>query len=1149
MAIIYIDTPGITRWSSITTGSGPGGQPSTNDYIYIGVSNETTYAGAAILLVDVENPQFMYLYVGRGSSGYNAAGILRFEAGRDYLLTGNSIYIYDHGYFEAEDPDQYEYAVNSSSDPTQFVSTGGGNESCYFSGYVGRYVEVGDDTNGYEVWVGARGYDLDTYWASNTQGIATYDPDVPFKKMQWPALPKGQWYDMGFFIPRMNGGDTSLSMEGLVYNSSAVATTTYTYLPNTLILDVYSAVHFNLYYQYSSTSIYFYTGYMTIKSDTSSTATTQFGLYTDIYNFTLASDITNTDTIITVNESLANLYNTGRTSGFITIDDEIIYYDSLDTINNRFLGCVRGEGGTTAAAHTTGTTVAEGGFIYYKVPENKRVIRQITADTDFYSPGRTFTFGSRDSDADYTTQQATEGAMTYWKRTAKIPAGKKVRKPRTTIRDDAGYIQIYIYNSFSSTPNLNSTNPQLKLDTVLVESISFRLDGFSSYYQSLTNRKIYLRNVWASHRYNYGNKLGFLEFNNVTTNSKDTYYDIYIYDNMYHDYYYGNIKVTDFSYNFPIWHITCKGQSNPKAKIVAFSKASEYYYYTYSLIPINFFGNADVNAEIEVIFSTGTRGGLIGYYSASGTYPEVSYYEDKYTEIANKKADPVNYNYTITDNVTVTTKIFSSIITSAGYNHTGIVQISKNVGEGLSIYTDYNFPTRNLTVDVYGNFVSSLVYVNGCYSSEAIKFNPTFNIYNAIYIGQLGYTSTQSYPYIINATVNFTTPFSYLLGTLYTNPATVYQTSSHYDTKPGINFTINGLIGSSIYYLTYTSTYCYNDVSFTFDSDPLLFVHESQHNDLVLSNNNTLNLCILRNYINNITFNATNIYLYLPYNVVTAYLFRNNSSSHTLEYNSNLFINKYRSIQQSKSQSIYKIHNDVGYIGAGLLINTNSLSYHNITVSSNTTLYDIYSSYYDGKFIRYPWLVKNSSTVSNIAFTSSDTSIYYSTSPSIKYTFATQNTGTPVVLFAFPLSAGTSISFDGWFRLSNLYTYATAAIIAIDTTNDTELAHLQINSSEVGTWKQFTLPNTLVIQDTYVIIIFVVSGDTIDSSIQLWLSDANVQINNEAYDFTRFKLASEQYHYIQAVGGGGSNGSGGGSLIMPRLLKQKGSLRALTERY
>jgi len=62
--------------------------------------------------------------------------------------------------------------------------------------------------------------------------------------------------------------------------------------------------------------------------------------------------ISATDTTIQLS-SVADLAATG----FIQIDSEIIYYPNVSTSGNQLLNCIRGQNGTTAAAHTTGTAI------------------------------------------------------------------------------------------------------------------------------------------------------------------------------------------------------------------------------------------------------------------------------------------------------------------------------------------------------------------------------------------------------------------------------------------------------------------------------------------------------------------------------------------------------------------------------------------------------------------------------------------------------------------------------------------------------------------------------------------------------------------------------------------------------------------------
>ena len=62
--------------------------------------------------------------------------------------------------------------------------------------------------------------------------------------------------------------------------------------------------------------------------------------------------ISATDTTIQLS-SIADLAATG----FIQIDNEVIYYPNVSTSGNQLLNCIRGQNGTTATSHTAGTAI------------------------------------------------------------------------------------------------------------------------------------------------------------------------------------------------------------------------------------------------------------------------------------------------------------------------------------------------------------------------------------------------------------------------------------------------------------------------------------------------------------------------------------------------------------------------------------------------------------------------------------------------------------------------------------------------------------------------------------------------------------------------------------------------------------------------
>lgn len=76
---------------------------------------------------------------------------------------------------------------------------------------------------------------------------------------------------------------------------------------------------------------------------------------------TLDGDITATDTTITVSDvsgfQRADYYR-------FKINDEVIYANAVDTTNNQFTGCSRGQEGTTAASHSDTDTVTEQNIVY-----------------------------------------------------------------------------------------------------------------------------------------------------------------------------------------------------------------------------------------------------------------------------------------------------------------------------------------------------------------------------------------------------------------------------------------------------------------------------------------------------------------------------------------------------------------------------------------------------------------------------------------------------------------------------------------------------------------------------------------------------------------------------------------------------------------
>ena len=77
-------------------------------------------------------------------------------------------------------------------------------------------------------------------------------------------------------------------------------------------------------------------------------------------NYTLygngsTTGISATDTTIQLNQSdMTGLAATG----YIQIDNEIIYYPNVSTTAPQLLNCYRGQNGTTAAAHTTGSSIS-----------------------------------------------------------------------------------------------------------------------------------------------------------------------------------------------------------------------------------------------------------------------------------------------------------------------------------------------------------------------------------------------------------------------------------------------------------------------------------------------------------------------------------------------------------------------------------------------------------------------------------------------------------------------------------------------------------------------------------------------------------------------------------------------------------------------
>lgn len=72
---------------------------------------------------------------------------------------------------------------------------------------------------------------------------------------------------------------------------------------------------------------------------------------------TVAATSLDTDTIMYVN-SVSNFYSpvTGSLGTYIQVNDEIVQYTSIDTVNNAFLGCTRGLFGTIPKSHQTGDT-------------------------------------------------------------------------------------------------------------------------------------------------------------------------------------------------------------------------------------------------------------------------------------------------------------------------------------------------------------------------------------------------------------------------------------------------------------------------------------------------------------------------------------------------------------------------------------------------------------------------------------------------------------------------------------------------------------------------------------------------------------------------------------------------------------------------
>jgi hypothetical protein len=82
-------------------------------------------------------------------------------------------------------------------------------------------------------------------------------------------------------------------------------------------------------------------------------------LNTTALTTTISADISVTATTIPVASSTSFINNHGR----ITIDSEKILYQYKDTTN--FYGCQRGVESTTAATHTSGTTVSENNVILY----------------------------------------------------------------------------------------------------------------------------------------------------------------------------------------------------------------------------------------------------------------------------------------------------------------------------------------------------------------------------------------------------------------------------------------------------------------------------------------------------------------------------------------------------------------------------------------------------------------------------------------------------------------------------------------------------------------------------------------------------------------------------------------------------------------
>lgn len=153
--------------------------------------------------------------------------------------------------------------------------------------------------------------------------------------------------------------------------------------------------------------------------------------YKDFKTFTLAANISSSDTSLTVNEDISSL----PSEGFICIDDELIRYTSKNDSTKTFSGLVRGEHITEAAAHSAGAIVNEGGFVYYIEVKNNMCWRSGSAGSYVLNFGQT-------------GPQPNEGG---WRYLQAVPTGCKIRHNKTKLVAISTYAYFYIGGTLNLT--------------------------------------------------------------------------------------------------------------------------------------------------------------------------------------------------------------------------------------------------------------------------------------------------------------------------------------------------------------------------------------------------------------------------------------------------------------------------------------------------------------------------------------------------------------------------------------------------------------------------------------------------------------------------------------------------------------------------